>query len=97
MLRIDAERLRDELFKRGVCQRDAAQGAGISEFTLSRAVNGAGVRPSTMRRLAGYLAATPEIPAIATIAAEKAATERYPRPMAASEEGRSNAQLATTA
>jgi hypothetical protein len=100
MLRIDADRFRDELFKRGRSQRDAAHGSGVSEFTISRAVNGAAVRPSTMRALAGWLAKTPEIPSIALITQNDDAVAAATRTRAAAAhamEASASGQIAATA
>lgn len=56
---LDGLALRTELMRRGLEQRELAYRAGVSEGTLSRACRGRRVSPSTFRKIAEALAATP--------------------------------------
>jgi transcriptional regulator with XRE-family HTH domain len=60
-LRIDPDRLRHEAGRRGLSQRQLAKLAGLTEPGLSRIMQGQPARPSTIRRLAAVLIATPVI------------------------------------
>lgn len=61
MIRIQAEELRYQAAVRGWDQRSLARAAGISEGTISRALAGSGVRPSTLLRLARALHKQPAV------------------------------------
>lgn len=58
---LNGSRLRYEMMRRGVDQRTLARLAGISEFTLSRAACGRGVRPTTLQAIATALMKLPVV------------------------------------
>lgn len=66
---LDADRFRLELGRRGLSQEEFCRLAGIAEPTLSRALNGRPVQPTTLRKLDVALRRAPMV-ADGLIAAE---------------------------
>lgn len=66
---LDANRIRLELGRRGLTQEEFCRLAGVAEPTLSRALNGRPVQPTTLRKLDVALRRAPTL-ADGLIAAE---------------------------
>ena len=61
LYRIDPERTRREMVRRGMTQRALAAAAGIPEMTLSRAMTGGQLQERTFRKVAEALARIPVV------------------------------------
>jgi transcriptional regulator with XRE-family HTH domain len=67
-LRLDGARLRFELARRGLTQRDFARRVPLHEVTLSAAIAGRPIRHATLSRIAAALAELPVNPLMARLA-----------------------------